>query len=413
MANILTPNILRSMGVSLVSATTMQFQRGWLSKGSGVLSGMAPNYHARLGDGAPAANIRIDLLLNGQTVKTTRTNEDGSWRFEGLDPDMSYDIIARAGSLEAVISSKRKPLKEGITVYELPMVFDDDTSTHQTRRFVVKNYKVPLTVSYGSMFPIEQTIDRSTGLVTLKITKQPTEQTYPIRFSSYDETDYKDIDVHVVVPHVSLSDVRSALEFEGTDSSPVIDDLTDRVWTSIGTPVISTAQKRSGDSSLFLNGSSYIRSTAVPTNGNFTFEAWIRPTFFNSRNGIVMFGDVNSNAQRLQLAFEEASSNQLILYWQNSVDSSGYIFAPAVALNEWSHVVIMKLGASLFLGLNGTFVSTVYDGTSSHAFLNYGVSRSADTPSPFTGYMDNMLFADKAIYFPGTSYPVPTAPYPV
>ncbi len=412
MANILTPRAFGIIPGSLKLRRSMNFQPSIEQSGAGVISGMAPSYFARLGDGTPASKITIELYFNGRRIKRTRTTADGSWRFDNLNPDMVYDVVARHPFLEAVISTKRKPNDKGMTVYELPVVFGDESVHFQLRKFVVKNHKVPLTISYGEMFPIEQSIDRSTGLVTLKITKQATEQTYPVRFSSYDPTDYKDIDL--VVPPMSLSGVQSALEFEGEDGSPVIDDLTGRVWTSIGTPELSTAQKRSGDSSLYLNGSSYIRSAAVPTDGNFTFEAWIRPTLLpNTRNGIVMFGDVNSDEQRLQLGVDGGSSNQLRLYWSNSVDSTGSLITPTtVALDEWSHVVVMKVGSTVFLGLNGTFMSTVYNGVSSHAFLNYGVYRSGG-PLLFTGYMDNMLFAEEAIYLPGTTYPVPSGPYPV
>lgn len=199
MANRFVPKSVFTFPGTVSSLKVMGFQPGWLQIGSGVISGMAPEYFARLGDGTPAANILVELYLNGLRIKITKTSSNGSWKFEDLDPNLLYDVVARHGLLEAVISTKRQPVKQGITVYELPYSpNNDDVSTTATRRFVVKNFDQPLTVSYGPMFPITQNVNQQTGLVTLRITKQSTEQTYVVRFSSFDETDYRD--VNVVVP---------------------------------------------------------------------------------------------------------------------------------------------------------------------------------------------------------------------
>lgn len=199
MANRFVPKSIFTFPGTISSVKVMGFQPGWLHSGSGIISGMAPEYFARLGDGTPAANILVELYLNGLRIKITKTSSNGSWKFEDLDPNLLYDVVARHGLLEAVISTKRKPLKQGITVYELPYSpNNDDVSTTAIKRFVVKNFDQPLTVAYGPMFPITQDVNQQTGLVTLRITKQSTEQTYVVRFSSFDETDYRD--VNVVVP---------------------------------------------------------------------------------------------------------------------------------------------------------------------------------------------------------------------
>lgn len=200
MANIILPKSISTIQATIKRlAKSLPYTQGWYQKGSGVISGLAPNYFARLGDGTPAGNITIELYLNGQRIKRTKTTQNGSWKFDNLNPDLVYDIVARHPFLEGVISTKRQPNKKGITVYELPFNSSvDENSTHVWRRFVVKDFKLPLTIFYGTMFPIEHTIDDTTGLITLKITKQSTEETYPIRIIPFDETDYRDIDV--VVP---------------------------------------------------------------------------------------------------------------------------------------------------------------------------------------------------------------------
>ena len=97
------------------------FNRGYqefrlLRNKTGYFAGTFPDGIVTIAGKPIAANIRILLrtILNGygdgSIVATTRSNPDGTWRVNGLDPTLRYDVVARYDGENDVIMSDVTPM---------------------------------------------------------------------------------------------------------------------------------------------------------------------------------------------------------------------------------------------------------------------------------------------------------------
>lgn len=84
-------------------------------RGNGYLAGKAPGGTATV-QGAPVeADIRVlyrppgGTLGDGTLVAQTRSAQDGTWRVDGLDPALTFDVVARLSGYNDVIVSQVRP----------------------------------------------------------------------------------------------------------------------------------------------------------------------------------------------------------------------------------------------------------------------------------------------------------------
>lgn len=157
-------------------------------KGNGILAGEAPFAPARLPNGTIAANLRLDLMLDGTKVQETTTDSNGSWKFEHLQQGKFYDIIVRHPVLESIISTKREP-------GPMPVILDSsgplyENSTHVTQRLVFSGGFGPYTIQELSSSPFVQfTVNEKS--IRVVIEKDTIERNYIIRVTpdlgDYDE----------------------------------------------------------------------------------------------------------------------------------------------------------------------------------------------------------------------------------
>ena len=85
-------------------------------RGQGYLQGQYPDSVALKGTQPVQATIRVVLRSNdgpgdGQLIATTTAQANGSWKIEGLNPNLSYDIIARLQGSQDVIIPGVKAVK--------------------------------------------------------------------------------------------------------------------------------------------------------------------------------------------------------------------------------------------------------------------------------------------------------------
>lgn len=83
--------------------------------GNGYLAGTYPGGITTI-DGAPTvAVVRIHLRAeagaagDGMLIAEVESAADGSWRVDGLDPDLSFDIIGRKAGFNDVIVANVRP----------------------------------------------------------------------------------------------------------------------------------------------------------------------------------------------------------------------------------------------------------------------------------------------------------------
>jgi len=83
--------------------------------GNGYLAGSFPDGIASVGGVPTVATIRIHLRAqsgaagDGMLVAQVDSAPDGSWRVDGLDPALSFDIIGRKEGFNDVIVANVRP----------------------------------------------------------------------------------------------------------------------------------------------------------------------------------------------------------------------------------------------------------------------------------------------------------------
>lgn len=171
--------------------STINSTNGWFYQGRGYLAGSLPEYFARYEDGSPATMVKVELWLSGRRVKSTFTDNNGFWSFSDLNPNGLYDIVARHETLEAVISTKRKPISLGMEVVknDLPQ----RTGSTFSQKFIVFKGEAPYEVFVGAL-PVTYTVDDKNGIITLSATMNGTPQSFLVRISCRKRpTLYKDV----------------------------------------------------------------------------------------------------------------------------------------------------------------------------------------------------------------------------
>lgn len=180
--------------------------------------------------------------------------------------------------------------------------------------------------------------------------------------------------------------VVSLLHFNEVNNSTFFKDQKGNVWNGFGSPKISTDQAKFGDSSLYLNGSSYIAtpsSEKLNFNSNpYTIECWF-------------YCNVNTSSQQCIASKYQDSETGWTLQVYNSkliatLSGDGIDIQGEVTLNsnQWYHVALSGQTNSHKLFLNGVQDGPTFTGSttlSGSAELRVGVNSG---PALFKGYID-------------------------
>lgn len=130
--------------------------------------------------------------------------------------------------------------------------------------------------------------------------------------------------------------------------------------------------------SLTFNGAnSYVDCGVVPIPGDFTIEAWVRPSAFNGETYVLAEDERNYSQGQLRFGFvpggqlffymTDAGGNDYGLY---SNGQYGLVSSGPVPEGAWSEVAVTKAGADFTLFVGGTRVASF----SAAAAFSYGTS---------------------------------------
>jgi hypothetical protein len=172
-----------------------------------------------------------------------------------------------------------------------------------------------------------------------------------------------------------------------------------------GTQSYGTAGTQPGGSALFAGG---VRALSVAPSvnfaygtGNFTVEAWIRPSSYSSwRILFAQSGVYNSRAYWYFLFYLDRFTGQLAF----QMNPYYTIHPTALTLNVWSHVAVVRNSGSLRLYVNGNGNSAIsapanlLDQTVRPTIGNYSRVADQSAGQDFQGYMTNLRVAKSAIY---------------
>lgn len=208
--------------------------------------------------------------------------------------------------------------------------------------------------------------------------------------------------------------------FDGTDGATGADDesASGRGTSGfIGQGQIDTAQSKFGTASAYFDGNGDYLNVASSSDfvfdGDFTIDAWVRPTdFANSTMGIVSRYTASTGGRSWSLRYSGGNLQMLL-----SFDGSGASVvsgAYAMAAGEWTHVAatrkdgVVRVFANGQLVAQGTHPGTLYDNARS---MTVGIYDNNSAVTSFKGHIDEVEIL-KGIARWDAPFTPPTAPYP-
>lgn len=214
----------------------------------------------------------------------------------------------------------------------------------------------------------------------------------------------------------SFNNVSLLLKFEG---SSIVDSSSNQLTVSTtGNPVISTAQKKFGSSSLWIDGAvagqDYISVAAsslfdVGAGASFTVELWFR-AFSNSSISGGIVGQRTSQFPYVPFVIRQEArnlqwfiGNAAATAWHSSSTSTGNL----ITAGTWHFLQLVGDGSNLYLRLDGTQILTTTQPNWSSASRQLVIGSSGSSQD-YHGYVDEARFTL------GVARPnaVPTAAFP-
>lgn len=156
-------------------------------------------------------------------------------------------------------------------------------------------------------------------------------------------------------------------------------------------------------SGYFDGSGDYITVPNIPVGtGNFTFEAWIYPTASGYIYPIVVF---TSTGILHTFGIANSTSNPTIqaLFAASTRPGSGnsWFTAPAIPLNNWSHVAFVRSGTTVNIYINGvlqTLTTTSGSNTSRNETTNISYIGATAGGETYTGYLNDVRVNNTALY---------------
>lgn len=195
-------------------------------------------------------------------------------------------------------------------------------------------------------------------------------------------------------------------------------DQKGKVWTSVGTSVISTEQSVFGGASLKSTTAAGVVRTQHSDDfdfgsGDFTIEFWLRPTLVNSWSTYI---DKRASGAVFSPFLIQRDTNYGVIRFMASFVAGTWgvlISAQHPTINAWSHVAFTRDGA-IFRGfVNGSKVASANAGTAAllknTSTLN--LAATGNNTDGFVGFMDEVRIT-KGVARYTENFTPPTAPFP-
>jgi hypothetical protein len=221
-----------------------------------------------------------------------------------------------------------------------------------------------------------------------------------------------------------FADVKLLLHFDGNYADQIGHSL-----TAVGSPTF-TASGKFGSAVNLATQMSYL---SMPSSSDFNFgtndftiEAWVDPVVTAGSNtdySIYYQGEDHSTNLNL-VSFEvlgQASGTAVLRFvTRNGSATVADISGGSVPYNQWSHVAIVRSGASLNLYQNGSLAATTNIGAAtalpfpSMYAISIGARSNVGTVGggSFPGLLDEVRITNGYARYTGSSYTVPSAAFP-
>lgn len=193
----------------------------------------------------------------------------------------------------------------------------------------------------------------------------------------------------------SYSSGTTILTNKGTGTFTIATTTGGKLVTTSGNCSLSTAQKKFGTASLYLDGTDdYARcegGTDFAFASNFTVEGWIYPTSVTGNRYLFSLGTETTGRYNLFLVSGVLTGN--------FYGSTSTTFGGSISINTWTHIALVRSGSTITVYVNGTALGTTE--TNSSAIGNTGqLTIGADTTgvNNFAGYIDEFRISNNARY---------------
>jgi hypothetical protein len=214
-----------------------------------------------------------------------------------------------------------------------------------------------------------------------------------------------------------FNSVSLLLNMDGSGNTFTDFSGTSKTITVGGSATQSATQSKFGGSSLYLDGSSWIGSSASAAfgmgTGDFTCEGWYYPTS-NSTTfaNLFNFGDYTTGVL-MRLAGSSTGGDWLFFAGRQLM--SGTRLSPTqVPANTWTHIALVRSSGVVSVYVNGSLFdqqSGVTSDIGSSRTLTIGRAAHNSTEY-FTGYMDDIRITKGLARYTGATITVPTAAFP-
>jgi hypothetical protein len=209
-----------------------------------------------------------------------------------------------------------------------------------------------------------------------------------------------------------FSSVSLLLNGDGTNGSTVFTDLSSspKTITAFGTAQISTAVKKYGTGSIYVNGSSGLYTVVdaglALSSSDFTIECWLYQVS-TSTNFTAIFTTRNTVETGAAWFGFAGGSLTPIVYENGSILTSSI----SLTLNTWTHFAVSRTGSTLRMFINGVKSGEIsYNTTLSSTAFSIGYDKMYSNFF-FNGYIDDFRITKGVARYTANFTP-PTASFP-
>lgn len=342
----------------------------------GLLSGSFPLSMLTYQGNLPSyAEIRIlyrpntEDLVDGILVATTTCNADGTWQVSGLNENSKYDIVARIPGFNDVLISDVQPVTSApLSAHFANLKAEYAYGEEVNIQVVALGGRPPYTFTAIEL-PEDLSIDQNTGIISGTL-NAALNLTFQVKVN--DSSDEITITGESYVSGDPYwSNVVSLMHFEGVNgSSTFVDEVAGTNWVaSRGTPVISTGNKRIGNSSAYFAARNAEISCSQSNLGafedkDFTVELYMRPTSIPTISNNYQFPVTKDFAGSYNRGWHVSISGDTggKVVCSVSVNGTPTLYSISsinvVQANVWIHVAMVRKGGTLYLFVDGILQGT-------------------------------------------------------
>lgn len=213
-------------------------------------------------------------------------------------------------------------------------------------------------------------------------------------------------------PH--FADVSLLLHFDGSNGSTTFTDSSDNAETVTANSGadISTAQSKFGGSSGYFASGAYLSmdtSGVAFGTGDFTIEAWIRPTDVSQQASIFDTGKLSCGIY--PMTYNNGTFPELIFF--DGDDFDNFTSGGVLVADQWQHIAVSRSSGTTKIFVDGVNVgpSRTDNGNYSQTVMYVGEYPTELGIVPYNGYIDEVRIT-KGVARYESGFTVPAREFP-